>query len=256
MFESGHLSGGAAIYRRYPIQASIANPGIVLLGGDGAGGACKPATTTSFADSVGLGLESATYSTSQSALDDPGSDSNIGAYGTVTGKDMGVVVTVSLRPDLIIRALASGGATEGTALTVMTNTSASAGGTLITSTDAQANSMIGGTAWCISGNNVGHARPITGHTASVSVTVTVPFPRAIAVGDTFLMVPWAPYGDSTDTSDGNGEVQTSTLFTQADATIASGTGAAAVTTRLFLAGASDTFVSFIQGDHVLNQYTT
>lgn len=253
MMESGHLSGGAAIYRRYPIGASIANPGIVGIG-PAVNTGILPPTTTSFLFSPGLIVEAATYSTTQADLDDPGSDANIGAYNTVTGLDMGRVVTVSIRPDLIIRSLMSGGAAEGTALVLMTNTSASATGVTVTSANAGANSQIGGMLWCVSGNNVGHARPITAHTASTSVGVTIPFPRAIAVGDTFLMCPWNPYGDGTDTTDGNWFLQTTTLFTQADGLIASGTGAQVGITSLDLYGASDSYVRFVLGSHHLNRY--
>ena len=243
MLESGHMFGGAAIYRRYPIRASVPNPGVPARSvTDNVG--IDIGTTTSFVDSVGLIVESATYSTTQADLDDPASDANIGAYNTVAGLDMGRVVTVSIRPDLIIRALMSGGATEGTALTAMTNTSASAGGTTVTAATVSANDMVGGLAWCTSGNNVGHCRPIITHTGSTSFVVTVPFPRAIAVEDVFIMIPYNSYGTSAGGLDGVTFVQGTTLVTQADASIASGTGGQVTVLSMDLAGASDSYVRF------------
>ncbi|MGH9876292.1 MAG: hypothetical protein ACRD5H_01525 [Nitrososphaerales archaeon] len=215
-----------------------------------------PVTTTSFADAVGLGLEAVTYSTTQADLDDPAADLNIGAYRTYTGLDMGRVITVSIRPDLEIRALASGGATAGTALPLLTNTTASAGGTLVTDVANAPAADIDGLIWCLSGANVGHARAIASNVASTSITVTVPFPRTIAVNDTFCYVPWNTYGTGAADVDGNGNLHTTTLFDQADALIASGTGGAVVVTRLDLLGRSDSKVYFILGDHLLHVYTS
>lgn len=252
--EAGHLSGGAAIYMRYPIRVSIANAGIPILSITDEVGVSPP-TTTQAQDVVGLGLDTSTYSTTQADLNDPGSDLNIGAYGTYTGLDMGKVVTVSVRPDLIVRSLISGGATEGTALTIMTNTSASAGGTTITSADSSASDFESGTVWCISGANVGHARQIVTDTASTSLVVTVPFPRTIAVGDRFIEVPYSGFGTFASSIDGFGSVQLTTLFTQADGSIASGTGVEAMVFRLELNGSTDSRVLWMFRDHQWNRHT-
>jgi hypothetical protein len=155
-----------------------------------------------------------------------------------------------VRPDLIVRALMSGGAAAGTALTLLSNTAASAGGTVVSDTDVSANDMTGGTLVCISGANVGESRMITAQTVSVSVTVTVPFPRAIAVGDEFFMIPYALMGDGTATTDGNSNLQTTTLFDQADASIASGTGGQVSLVELELNGRSNSYVLFVLDAHV------
>ena len=74
----------------------------------------------------------------------------------------------------------------GTALTVLTETTGNAGG--ITITDASGTNDIAddlGTIYCRSGANRGLYRVITDITTVVT-TVTVPFPNAIAAGDTFV----------------------------------------------------------------------
>lgn len=250
MREVGHLSGGAGIYRRFPIRASVANRGVISRAVTDAVG-IDVCTTTSFVDNVGLILEAATYTTTQADLDDPGSDANIGAGNTFCGLDMGRVVTVSIRPDLVIAALATGAAAENTALELLSNTAASAGGTLISDTDITED-QISGIVWCISGNNVGHARVCSAFSDNVSLTVTVPFPRAIAVGDEFLIVPWGCVGTAAADIDGAFFLQTSTLFTQANASIASGTGGDINCVYLELNGRSDTQVHFTLRGHILN----
>ena len=114
--------------------------------------------------------------------------------------------------------------------------------------------MIGGTIWRNPGN--GHicalrqSRQITAHTASVSVGTTVDFEEAINIGDQFLMCPWTYLpGDGTDTSDGAGNLQFTTLFTEADASIASGTGLVVQIYELMLMGPADSRVQFLLVNH-------
>lgn len=257
MQEAYHLYGGAGLYRRFPIRATMATAGVPVISVTDTVGVAA-GTATSFADAVGLSKDTATYSTTQADLDDPGSDTNIGAYGTVYGLDAGKVVTVSSRDDLVIRALASGAAAAGTALTLVTNTLASAGGTLITdATNVPAADMTSGTVWCTAGANVGHARPIASQVASTSFTVTVPFPRAIgATGNSFLWVPWQVFGTGAAAIDGHGEVQGTTNIDGARADIASGTGGAVMVVGLELRGTTDTNVLFMFADHILKVITS
>ena len=248
MKEIGHMFGGAAWIRRFPIAVTIANAGIpAIVVTDIVG--IRPCTTTSFADSPGLIIDTATYSTTQADLDNDPVDATVGGYNTISNMDMGRVVSVSTRPDLVIEALMSYGATESTALQLIVNTSASAGGTVVSDADYSANDQVGGVIWCIRGNNAGHARTITSDTASTSATVTVPFPRAIAVGDEFLWCPWNAYGTHGADLDGSGFLQTTTLFTQANANIVNGTGGAVQVLGLVLRGASNSFVHFKLRDH-------
>ena len=75
----------------------------------------------------------------------------------------------------------------GTALSELTNTSASSGGVTLTSdtaiTDAAADFS---TIYCRSGANRGHYRVVTTATSTTVRTCVVPFPYAIAVGDVFV----------------------------------------------------------------------
>ena len=229
MLEAGHLGGGAGVHRRYKIAATIANLGIPAIAATDAVG-LRPATTTSFADSPGLILDTATYSAAQSATHAEG------------------LVTVSVRDDVIIKALMSGAAAEGTALIVLSNTAASTDGLTITDADVGTADMVSGTVWGRSGANVGQSRVITTHTGSTSFGVTVAFLNDIAVGDEFLFCPWSMIGTGAASLDGVGNVQATTLFTQANAIIASGTGGRATVVDLELNGRSDSSVLFILGD--------
>ena len=242
-----HFFGGGPWIKRFPIAVTIANAGIPSIVATDIVG-IRPATTTSFADTVGLITDTATYSTTQADLDDAGTDATTGGYNTITNMDMGRVVSVSMRPDLIVQALMNGGATESTALGELINTTASAGGTVVTDTDVTED-QIGGTVWCLRGNNVGHARTITSFSDNTSLTVTVPFPRAIAVNDEFLRCPWSAYGTHGADLDGSGFLQTTTLFTQANATIASGTGGVVQVVGMVLRGTTNSFVHFKFRDH-------
>jgi hypothetical protein len=232
MLESGHLGGGAGVHRDYKIGASFASVGVIAI--DGTAGVI-PCTTTDFGDTPGLALHTATYSTTQ---------------GDAEG-----LVKVSVRPDLIIKALMSGGATEGTALTLLANTVADTAGLTITDADVGAADMDSGTVWCTKGANVGQSRLITTHTGSTSFAVTVPFLNDIAVGDEFLFCPWGMQGSGSAGSDGVGNVQATTNFTQADASIASGTGGVATVVDLELNGRTDSAVLFVLADHIFGVAT-
>ena len=227
---AGHLCGGAPVNKRFRIAVTIANAGIPIIAVTDTVGV-RPATTGSFADTPGLGLDTGTYSAAQSATHAEG------------------LVTVSVRPDLIVKALMSGAAAEGTALTLLNNTAASTDGLTITDADVGTADMVSGTVWCISGANVGQSRAITTHTGSTSFAVTVAFLNDIAVGDEFLFCPYSNYGTGAGAIDGVGNLQTSTLFTEANASIASGTGAAATIVDLELNGRTDSAVLFILQDH-------
>lgn len=236
MLEAGHLCGGGSYIRTYKIGASFANLGVIAI--DGTAGVI-PCTTTDFGDTPGLALNTATYSTTQ---------------GDAEG-----LVRVSVRPDLIVKGLMSGGATEGTALTVLSNTLAETAGTIVTDADVGSSDMDSGTLWCTAGANVGQSRIITTHTSGTSFTVTVPFLNDIAAGDEFLFCPWAEQGSGAGGSDGVGNVQTTTLFTQADASIASGTGGVATVVYLDLNFGPDartqSAVHFVLTDHMFGVAT-
>lgn len=253
MQEAGHLSGGASIYMRYPIRVTIADPGIPILSiTDNVG--VSPPTATQAQDVVGLGMDISTYSTSQADLrGGEAANAGLGAR-SFSGLDMGRMVTVSVRPDLIVRMRASGAATENTALQVLVNSSASAGGTTVTAAALPDVDFDAGTFWCTKGANIGYARTAVSGNDTTTLVTTVPFPRAIAVDDEFFVVPWSGYGTGASAIDGSQGIRLSTLFTQADASVAvGGTVAEFQVFKLDLEGASNTNVLAMFLNHQWNR---
>lgn len=226
-----HLCGGGELLKQYKIGASIA-AGVPVI--DGTAGVI-PVTTTDAADNAGLAMDAATYTTTQATLLANG------------GEDF---VSVNIRPDLVIWARACGGATEGTALVTLSNTSASSAGTTITDADVGTASVATGTVWCVTGANRGQSRIITTFNSAQDVVVTVPFTRTIAVGDTFHAVPWAK-----EPGAGAGNVQATTAFLEGDATIVAGTGLVAAVVDLEMRGSLDSAVLFTLADHMYGVVT-
>ena len=184
------LSGGAAVVKRYKVGAT-AIAGIPVLDADTGTAGVKNATTTSFADAIGVTVDAATYTTAQAA-------------DMVEG-----VISVVINPDAVLKALMVSAATGNTQLNITTNTVASAAGTVVTITtgDPVPNSpeMLDGTMICVSGANVGITRGIT-TTDATTATAVVPFPYDLAVGDTFVLIPWNAPGP-------NGSAMTADLTT-------------------------------------------
>lgn len=168
MFEAGHTSHGAPLHKKYQIGEAIPLAGVplrssVLADVDGV----TMFTTTAGLQAIGLGIDAApTRNTAQQ------SDSS----------DPARYVTVSVRPDLIVGSLLSGGATAGTAITETANTTASATGLLITTT-ANQSAYDDGVAWGATGANAGIIRKITAVTTTS--TPIIAFPFDIAVNDSF-----------------------------------------------------------------------
>jgi hypothetical protein len=192
------LSGGAAKILKLSIGASI-TAGTVCMDVAAAGAGIRPSTTTSAADAVGQALDACTYSATQAASDN--------------------IVSVLINPDAVYKWRISGAATDGTQALIVTNSAASAGGTVVTITTGETagTNYDEATIACISGANTGIIRKVTS-VAATTFTVTHPFPNAIAVGDQFLFGPWTPF----DVAGNN--LQQTTLLKEADQTIAVGTG--------------------------------
>ena len=177
------ISGAAPLIKKYQVGAGT--PDFTVAGAPSISAATTAAGPVPMAAATatlyaGLSLDTATYTTTQA---------------TIAANGQPGVISLVVNPDVAIRNRISGGATAGTAMTKITNSVASAGGTAVTITtgDAAPNSptMLDGTIVCISGNNVGIRRKITTVTSTVA-TVVVPFPYAIAAGDQFVMVPFCP----------------------------------------------------------------
>jgi hypothetical protein len=118
--------------------------------------------------------DSTTYTVTQSVVADTGPSE--------------VKVTLAIPGVTLIKAPIYNAA-WGTALTVQTNTAASSGGVTITDAANLITDIIDdkATAYCRTGANRGIYRPVSTTTSTSVNTVAVPFPYAIAVGDTFVI---------------------------------------------------------------------
>lgn len=208
----GALYGGGhgEKFSRYFIAATVVAGAIgIRHTGTNVAGEVIVASTTGATNGLGIFAEAKTYSTTQADFDGFPSD------------EEGMVAMI-VDPYQVLEFLISGGAAESTALNstapanLLTNTSASAGGTVVTAAEVGTISMAGGTLIGRTGNNAGIGRRISAHSNNTSTTVTQPFPRALAVNDTFYRF---PYSKATIT------VQLTTNLLQADGTIVYATGA-------------------------------
>ena len=215
----------------------IQDQAVIAEVADTGAGSLTDATTTSLLDFVGSVAGASPY------------NPHGGGAGTLTysatQSDTEGLVRVYVTPDIIYRLLMAGSATAGAALGLVTATAANAAGTTITNTSSPAADMDDGIVWGLSGANVGVARRVTTYTASTSIVVTVPFPRAIAVDNTFAVIPYCPLVTTA--------IQLTSDFTGADASIAFGTGGNARVVELVLNGRSDSYVHMIARDHAFNE---
>ena len=206
------LSGTTnATVRRYQVAATNTTVGMPFLIPAASGSGLVVATTTGAANMVGVNTDTAgTYVTAQQT---DASD---------TERTVGLIIN----PFAVYRMLMSGGATEGTALTLYDVTTASTDGLAVTTGDDWTSPQFDeGTVWGYDGANAKKDRKITS-TSSTAATVTVAFPNDTAVGDNFLRCPYTPLQGAT--------IQLTTLLTQADASIAVATGAAFTPIELIL----------------------
>jgi len=193
--------GGQQVLRKMKISATFATPGIYATVGASNGAGIVVGLRTTATEQVGVTVDTGTYSTTQ---------------GDAEG-----VVTVITNPYAVYRMLMVGDE-DNAQLTLTTNSVAETAGTVVTITtgDPAPNSptMDEGTIVCVGGANYGHTRKITA-VGATSATVTVPFPRDIAAGDVFILVPWTP----NDTAGDN--INLSADLANAEQDVAVGTGA-------------------------------
>lgn len=193
-------AGAAVVEGTLVVNETSAPVGEVI-----ASGVVNPAADTT----RGLCLDTLTPILVQADMDDP---------DTAFPRDEFNTVRVVEDPFAVLRWRLSGTAASGGALAgsvaVVTNTSASAGGVTVTAA-VGTNTRVGGVMICLSGENAGQRRRIASWVSNVSVTTSMPFPKAIAVGDTFLLISWAVP---------NQAVQLTTGFDEADGLAAVGAG--------------------------------
>ena len=135
------------------------------------------------------------------------------------------------------------------ALVLQTVTTASAGGTAVTTGAEWSSPTVDeGVTWGYSGANTGRFRKVTSVSATAG-TVTIPFDYGTVVDDVFLRAPYWPMQTVT--------IQLGTNLTQADASIAVGLGAPFRVVELRLrdlsdSGRTNSFVLGVSNSHALN----
>lgn len=228
------LGGGAPIMKRYQSGVTNTNTGVPYTVPASATAGVVIGTTTGATDLVGISVEApGTYNTAQQA----------------NNADPASMVRLIINPDAVWRALMSGGATENTALTLRTVTTASTDGLAVTTAESWTSTEFDeGSTWGYDGANAKILRKITS-TSSTAGTVTVAFPNDTAVGDNFIRVPYNPMQTVT--------VQLTTNLYQADASIAVGTGAPYRVIELIAndisnEGRTNSYVLFASNSHALN----
>lgn len=210
----GLYRGGAGLIGQFHLEATVVAGEIQVRNANAAtAGEIEDPTTTAAADCLGVTMEASTYSTTQADFD--------GMPGYKMSGEEGTVAMV-FDPLQVLRLVVSGGATAGTALAtgtpanVLVEEAGDATGLTITEGAVGTVDMDGGLVIGRTGGNGGIVRRLTVHTNSTNNTVIVPFPRAIAIGDTFIRVPYSKSAQA---------VQLTTNFVEANGIIAYGTGA-------------------------------
>ena len=229
------LTGGSsAVVKRYQVAATNTTVGMPFLVPAGSGSGIVVATTTGAAKAVGVNVDTAgTYVTAQQT------DS------ADTERSCGII----LSPFAVYSLLMTGGATEGTAMVLHTAASGGSDGlTIVSDVNTDSPELDEGTCFCLSGANVGVSRKITSN-STTTMTFTVAWPRDVAAGDTFVVAPYNPLQGIA--------LQLTTLLTQADASIAVGTGAAFKTIELKFNDAShegrtNSYVYAMLANHVMS----
>lgn len=174
-------------------------------------------STTNATDLIGVNVDAAgTYAAGQNS----------------DGSDNAKYTTVIINPLAVYRARLSGGATDGTALTARTVTTASTDGLTVTHSgyDSSSPDLDEGVIWGYTGANSGVYRKITA-TANGTTTVILAFPRDDAVGDTYLLAPIYPTRSIV--------AQTTTNNTEIDATAAISGDVEMVVTEMLLNDSSN-----------------
>lgn len=208
------MSGSAPLMKRYQVNSTLVAGIPVVIPAAGNAGVVT-STTTGVANMVGVNLDAATYVTAQQT------------DGSSAERETRVIIN----PDAVWKMKMSGGAATNTALTLQEVTTASTDGLVITTGAEWSNPTFDeGYAWGYDGANAGSARKVTSVSGTAG-TVTVAFNQDTAVGDNFLRCPYSPIQGIT--------IQLTTDLTQADASIAVGTGAGFKTVELELRDTSD-----------------
>lgn len=208
------------------------------------------AAATAAVDAIGLYSDTVQYNAAPAmgaGLSSP--------FGLLGGNElMGAVARIVNHPLQICRFRIAGGATSGAGLpvspttpaNVLVNSTADATKLIVTDVGLGAVSMAGGLIKGRTGANGGQVRRLVTHTTGppIDERVEVAFVNPIAVGDTFIRVPYSKAGAT---------VQLTTDLTEANGLIATGTGAALKVMNVVIDEATDTaWVDCLFADHWLS----
>lgn len=244
------IYGSVPVIKKYQFGVTLTAVGIPFTIGASNVAGVVIGTTTGATDLVGMSIDQGSVSnlvTGQQIA--AGTQST---YSTTQGSGSSSaerLVSLIINPFAIWSWKMSGGATANTALSSQTVTTASSGGTAVTTGATWTGTEFDeGVTWGYTGPNAGRARKITS-TSATAGTVTIPFDYATVVGDVFLRAPYWPTQTVT--------IQLTSDLTQADASIAVGTGAPFRVVELRLrdstdSGTTNSFVLGASNSHFLN----
>ena len=228
------LNGGTPLVMSFPIGVTHSDAGIVTTAPGADEGGMMVSATTTMTDAIGVTYDTGTFVTAQQT------------DGTSAERKVKVCVS----PDAVYRALMSGGASEGTALTEYTISSATTDGLDVTDSAITWNApdWNEGSVAFITGVNAGQLRKlITAPATSIGVN-KVAYDNNHAVGDVFLRFPWWFLDVTSDA------ITTTTLLTQADASKAAAAGGAVKIVDMEVNTSTDSFVLFTLDDLALNHH--
>ena len=232
-----YLYGGAAYRGQYQVGVTHSVAGIPTLQVAAAGSGLAIGTVTSAADLVGITLDTATYVTAQQT----------------DGTSAERLVTVDIRPDIVVSSRISGTTASGGAISTDVITTATTDGLdVTTATDWTSTSYDEGTVFGYTGANAGQIRKITS-VSSTAATVTVAFDNDHQVGDQFLRFPFAVMDV------GSPSVTLTTELNEVRQNLAISSSAAEFVVTEILAqdqahdGTTQSYVLMVPNDHILNK---
>lgn len=209
------------------------------------GEVADPGSATAAADFIGCATSAVSFNATPTV--EPNYPKNLSSYTLEN------LVRVLVNPLTIWRFPISGGATAGTALqpasatpaNILSNDTLDASGPdTITDGAVGTVNMAGGLIKGRTGGNAGSIRKANAHTDNTSTVVGIDFLAAIAVGDTFIRVPYSRHVIN---------MQFTTNFVEANGIIATGTGAAFAVVGVEIDEANDRAnVLVVSRDHMMS----
>jgi len=224
------LSGSStAFVKKYQVAATNTVLGVPYLVNAAAGGTgIVLATTTGAADAIGVNVDTAgTYVTGQQS----------------DGSDTQRLTSVIVNPHGVYSALLSGGAGDGTAMTLYTAVSGGADGLTIVMDVSVASPDTDETyMYCLTGANAGSRRKVTS-TSTTTATFIVAWRYDVAAGDTFMTLGATPTQTTTLTLN--------TSLTQIRGDLAP-TGAAFNVVEAIAHDRTSSYLNIMFGDHAFS----